>query len=822
MKTLDRRQDEFGIRRIVKLVDDGFSGTPVRRLREPDGNRIVKLIESCCYDISNESNSDSIQKELVDALRSFYESDYCAIGKVDGDFAEDCIVSWVNTKNEKEYRIQERDLRNVKQVRLDNQNCCVCRGLKSTNSITYFGEDDIIEIENYNVYKNVLGEVRNTTIIPVRNKNNQNKGYIQLINSNYRVDSYDIRPLNESLLILILLILQRDELKEAALFKKDYDFLSKVQNKIKDVDSLLKEIMEYLSEEFNAGVISYRIPLLVGAENKPLFFLRECYIRKEIAKDYGRDNYFRDRLVKTKEGMGGYDKLICKNIDSVIIDKAKDNDYYNKIKDKGIRFRDDTLIIPVLRDYSENDKCFHPNKNPDRCCLKEKDCHFRFAKYFGFFKLRILKPNDALENEEVSEWLAEESKNRLANLAKHISILLNAIVEKNENKSLDEFQKELKGTSFTKIKAFDEQCSAIVRRAIHSQSCTIYRYKNGQLLYSASSDSLNYNFNDIIEQYGEHSDDLEKTLFAKKEPVYFVRSNKDKYNSILLVPMIRKDNSKLGVMVLVGKDGSQNKGNLSRTFWEHDKKHIEFIVNVLTRIEESDSERLTFLSQLSHELLRPVTEMVYRNDYHIATATRNPEAYPKRNLVKEMQKNVDMCMMFKYIIDDVEFIYSSSKGDVAYNFEMADFKGIILNAIRFFEEDAAATKQLTIKTYLKNMPDELYIDKSRMMQVVINLLKNAIQYSASNEEISISYEFNEKDDCHEINFSDKGIPVIQKEKDSIFSLFARSKIAVEKRPNGSGIGLYLVKQIMKAHGGDCFVKELSYPTTFTIQIPNKK
>ena len=53
-------------------------------------------------------------------------------------------------------------------------------------------------------------------------------------------------------------------------------------------------------------------------------------------------------------------------------------------------------------------------------------------------------------------------------------------------------------------------------------------------------------------------------------------------------------------------------------------------------------------------------------------------------------------------------------------------------------------------------------------------------------------------------------------------MFFRSKQAVEKRPNGTGIGLYLVKQIMKAHGGDCFVKELSFPTTITIQIPNKK
>ena len=821
MKTIDRRLDENEINKLVKIVGDDNIGGDYRTLDESEIDEILRLIEDCCYVITNEENSDSILKNLADTLRKLYESDYCSIGKVDGEFVEDCVVSW-----RKGNKIQDRDLKSVKRVRLNNPNCCVCKGLKSNKSITYYNGYEIKGTENYNVYEILLGEVRNTTIIPIRDRNNANKGFIQLINSKKRMGYYYIKPFYDSLLRLVLILLWRDELKDEKLFKKDADFLSKVQKNIDDVDLLLNEIMEYFSKEFSAGVISYRIPLLVGTEKdkRPLFYLRACYIKEEISKDYTRDDYFRDRLVKCDNQMGGYEKLACKEIESVIIDKAKDSDYYKRHSNKEIVFRDDTLIIPVLRDYYEKDECLHPQKNKDCSCDIEAFCPFRFAKYFGVFKLRILRsPNTSLTDYEgVDEWLSEETKKRLANLAKHISILLNAIVDKYENKSLNTFQKELKGTSFTKIRQFDEQYSKIVKKAIHTSNCAIYRYKDDKLMLSASSDPINDDFSEIIERYDEHGNNLVKTLFAEKKPVYFVRNDKEKFNSIMVVPMIRKDNSKLGVMLLIGKDDNLKRSNISKTFWEHDKKHIEFIVDVLTRIEESDSERLTFLSQLSHELLRPVAEMVYRNDYHISIAMRNPEAYSKKNLIKEMQKNVDMCMMFKEIVDDVEYIYSLSKGDVDYNFEMADFKGIIIDAIRFFEEDAAASKKLTIKTYLKNIPARLYVDKSRMMQVVINLLKNAIQYSLPNEEISISYEFNEKNDYHEISFSDKGIPVNPKEKDAIFELFVRSKQAVLKRPSGSGIGLYLVKQIMKAHGGDCYVKELSFPTIFTIQIPNKK
>ena len=801
-----------------------------KRVGTGDNSAIVKQINDSCYGIAIMNPGDDEQvrsqlKKLTDTLRFYFHSEYCAIGKVDSGFVEDCVVSWLNSNDEDEYIVQERDLKSVKRIRVENQKCCVCRGLESSQPITYYSKEEINGTDNFGVYEKVLGEVRNTTIIPIRDKNSINKGFIQIINSQNRIKYDDISSFYDRMLGLILFIHLRDGLKDANLFKNDYDFISKIQSKIDNVDSLLKEIMIYLSKEFSAGVISYRIPLLVGTENdkKPLFYLRDCYIKKEISKYYTLDDYFRERLVKSSDQMGGFKKLACNGIEPVIIDEAMDSDYYKFISDESIVFRDDTLIIPVLRDYSEKDECFYPKKKKEYYCFDEASCPFRFARYFGVFKLRILRDHglSQTEHEGVDEWLSDETKKRLENLAKHISTLLNAIVDKNENKSLDIFRKELKGTSFTKIKDFDEQCSIIVKKAIHTNKCAIYRYKDNKLTFSASSDLINDDFNEIIEKYGIHGNNLVKTLFAEKRPVYYVRNNRGADDSIMIVPMMGKNNTKLGVMLLIGKETT--KMDLSRTYWEHDKDHIEFIVDMMTRIEESDSERLTFLSQLSHELRRPVEEMVLRNEYHIKTATRNVDTYSKRNLINEMQNNYNMCNTFKYIIEDVELIYSLSKGEVHYDFEMVDFKKeVIVNSIRLFENEARVSKSIEIKTYLAQMPEKLYIDKSRMMQVVINLLKNAIQYSLPNEEISISYEYDEKEDCHEINFSNKGIPINSKEKESIFDMFFRSKQAVEKRPNGTGIGLYLVKQIMKAHGGDCFVKELSFPTTITIQIPNKK
>ena len=58
--------------------------------------------------------------------------------------------------------------------------------------------------------------------------------------------------------------------------------------------------------------------------------------------------------------------------------------------------------------------------------------------------------------------------------------------------------------------------------------------------------------------------------------------------------------------------------------------------------------------------------------------------------------------------------------------------------------------------------------------------------------------------------------------DSIFELFHRGEAAKKRFPRGTGMGLYIVKDIMKAHGGDCYVSHSENPTEFAIILPDKE
>lgn len=800
-------------------------------------SEIIRLIEDCCYRIASMEPKDdqafvSSLKIVVDALKDYFTSEYCAIGKVDGMYVEESYasVSQFITSN-----IEiEKSLKNVKRVSLGNNKYYVCQVLNDLDiDFKFYGKEEIGTNENSDIYINQIlpsHGIRNTTIIVLKDKKGINKGYIQIINSQKAISPENIEPFRSYLSRLIIIIQRRDESREANLFKDDYNFFLETQKNIHTVDKLLEQIMKYFSTEFSAGIITFRIPLLVGIEKKPLFFLRKCYINPQIEKDYSVDRYSNERLIKTEDEMGGYEHFTCTNTDKIITHEAKDSSFYTEIKDQSIHFHKHTIIIPIVREYTEKNDCVLGNNAK---CASGVVCPDRFAKYFGIFKLRILnnKKNDS--KEDYSEWYTEETEKRLSFLAKHISILLNAIVDKYENNSLNSFQEGLKRISFTQIKEFDKQCSEIVKNAIHTRMCAIYRFDslNGAIRLSAST-HIKEKYTDIIRIQPDLEDTIKDYRYSfdipnrngiigeileKKKPVYYITRTNDALNSIMIVPMIRKDNSEIGVMLLVGKDQK----SISKTFWEHDKKHIEFIVDILTRIEETESERFTFLSRLSHELLTPITEMVYINDYHMSTANRDSNAVTKKFLIKTLGDNLNMCMTFKYIIEDVEYIYSLSNEKASYNFMYADLKDVIIQTIRLFEDEAINVRGLVIKTQLTRTPDKMYIDKSRMMQVIINLLRNAIQYSNYGDEISIRYDFNSDKNVHEIDFYNNGIGVKEDEKDKIFELLYRSEEAKTKVPNGSGIGLYLVRQIMRKHGGDCYVKALTYPTIFTIQIPNK-
>lgn len=811
-------------------------------------NSILNHIINCanCALLNEEAFRNSMSA-LAKELRAIFDSEYCAIGIVTDEYAEDCVISYKKYDDEQLSKLQEASLNSVKRVSIKDDRNTVSLALKSDNN-AWFKEEKMDGFDNYARYKTDIlpsREVKNSYVIPLRDKTNHNYGFIQLINTNKTIDyNRDILPFKDAFLGLVQAIINIKKTKlELANRVKDANFYSTMQDKRDNVDELLDSIMEYFSYEFNAAVVSFRIPILNGYNKEPLFYLRRVFVHPSIVnRDELKHRYYSERQVKNKDEMRVVNELRCDNQDNIFESHSvADFSQYH------LDLNENTLIMPIIHNTVKT--CINPKRDGHNYCKKDEHhyCNERFKRYYGFFRLRISKTdlNNCNNNNYSLDY--EDMRDRLSYLSKQITLLIDSIVNKNENESLDVFQDELKISSFIKIQDFDERCVEIIKKSVHAKVCSIYRYNDRtKLLTLSASTARNIHFsvsntdtyieterikdscfihvsanNNVLIQALKTKNCI-YVLNIKDEKVHkssFLEFIKNENESAMAIPMIKKDGTCSGVVLLLGKE--EHKHSISTAYWEHDINHIEFIVNTLTRMSESDRERLTFLSQLSHELLAPVTELVYDNDLIVNIAERNTESISKRQLVAKIKENINRNMLFKYIIADTEFIYSSTERSIEYNIVRQDHpQDILLDAIRLLEKEAHAAKGLTIKTYIKEMPP-LYFDKERMMQVFLNLIQNAIKYADKHTQISISY-YKRDDGFHELCFGNVGISISEGEKDSIFELFHRGKSAKIKVPRGTGMGLYIVRDIMRAHGGDCYVRRYNNPTEFAITLPNKE
>ena len=117
----------------------------------------------------------------------------------------------------------------------------------------------------------------------------------------------------------------------------------------------------------------------------------------------------------------------------------------------------------------------------------------------------------------------------------------------------------------------------------------------------------------------------------------------------------------------------------------------------------------------------------------------------------------------------------------------------------------------------KNLPDIL-ADETRIKQVFLNLIDNAIKYNHPKGGISITAH--ETDDVVKVDIADTGIGIPNKDLPRLFERFYRVDKARSRELGGTGLGLSIVKHIIQAHNGEVSVQSVEgQGSTFSFTIP---
>ncbi|MCP4441893.1 MAG: HAMP domain-containing histidine kinase [Aureispira sp.] len=223
-------------------------------------------------------------------------------------------------------------------------------------------------------------------------------------------------------------------------------------------------------------------------------------------------------------------------------------------------------------------------------------------------------------------------------------------------------------------------------------------------------------------------------------------------------------------------------------------------------LELAEQQR-NFLLSITHELKSP-----------IASIQLVLETFRKRELKLEQTKKlannglVDTARLHKLVQDML--LAARMEGGYQYSFEPIVMQELLSECIKLVQPRYKG--EMTLHAPQESILKE--VDKMMITSAVLNLLENAVKYAGNTEQIDVY--LNDKKDKIEIQIFDQGVGIPKLERGKIFSKFYRVGSEETRRTKGTGLGLYIVKEVIDAHKGDISVKgNQPQGSVFSISLP---
>lgn len=232
----------------------------------------------------------------------------------------------------------------------------------------------------------------------------------------------------------------------------------------------------------------------------------------------------------------------------------------------------------------------------------------------------------------------------------------------------------------------------------------------------------------------------------------------------------------------------------------------------VTRLERLELVRQEFLSNVSHELRTPLTSIIALAETLEAGAIDDQEH--NRRFLSIIQKNA---ARMRRLIDDILELSAIEAGNVKVRPEVVPLRSLVEDIVGSLLA-AAATRTIAVSNLVP--PDvTVFADPHRLLQMLTNLIDNAIKFNRSCGTVSISYDSNDGD---RISVEDTGEGIPAHHLDRLFERFYRVDRARSRELGGTGLGLAIVKHLTRAHGGEVTVESrFGEGTKFTIELPRR-
>jgi signal transduction histidine kinase len=218
-----------------------------------------------------------------------------------------------------------------------------------------------------------------------------------------------------------------------------------------------------------------------------------------------------------------------------------------------------------------------------------------------------------------------------------------------------------------------------------------------------------------------------------------------------------------------------------------------------TRLQELDKQKTEFVSFASHQLRSPLTAMkgyaslILEGDYGAISD----------DLKKAAQVIFDSTKTLAAVVDDYLNVSRIELGQMKYEFASIDFKNLVQDVVDQLKPNVEkAGLKLEFKvdhagTYLMGA------DKEKIKQVITNIIDNSIKYTPKG---GIVVDLSSSENMIKLSVKDTGVGISKEVIPKLFLKFSRASNANKTNIRGTGLGLFIAKEIVTAHGGKIWVE----------------
>ncbi|MEA2641915.1 MAG: hypothetical protein QOF51_3309 [Chloroflexota bacterium] len=246
-----------------------------------------------------------------------------------------------------------------------------------------------------------------------------------------------------------------------------------------------------------------------------------------------------------------------------------------------------------------------------------------------------------------------------------------------------------------------------------------------------------------------------------------------------------------------------------RALREAEEAKIEAQARTLADLEQLNKAKGDFVSVVSHEFRTPLvgiqgfSEMLRDEDLTV-------------DEVKEFAADINHeAQRLSRLINDMLDLDRMESGRVPLRLEVLDLNGLVAEETRIIQ---SASSQHRIHLYLDPALDALRADRDKITHVLTNLLGNAVKYSPEGGAITVRTRA-EHDQAH-IEVTDQGMGIPEEALDAVFQRYTRVDSPATRNIQGTGLGLPIVRQLVRMHGGDAWAESvLGRGSTFHVTIP---